>query len=91
MTRLINFCYDKHLRPDFCYSDRYKVFLDLFNLPSFLVPRQYIPLLNPSMRARLSTHFVSESDSAMYSQSDDSDELNSGKMRDLFGTSLDSQ
>jgi len=72
-------------------SDRYKVFLDLFNLPSFLVPRQYIPLLNPSMRARLSTHFVSESDSAMYSQSDDSDELNSGKMRDLFGTSLDSQ
>ncbi|XP_071848085.1 tryptophan 2,3-dioxygenase-like [Apostichopus japonicus] len=35
-------------------SDRYKVFLDLFNLSSFLLPREYIPPLTIRMKSRLS-------------------------------------
>ena len=39
----------------FClFSDRYKVFLDLFNLSAFLIPRAYIPELTPSMKRTLS-------------------------------------
>lgn len=34
-------------------SDRYKVFVDLFNLSTFLIPRSYIPKLSPSMRSKL--------------------------------------
>ncbi|XP_064608140.1 tryptophan 2,3-dioxygenase-like [Liolophura sinensis] len=35
-------------------SDRYKVFLDLFNLSTFLIPRSYIPDLSSDMKRRLS-------------------------------------
>ncbi|XP_052792564.1 tryptophan 2,3-dioxygenase-like [Mya arenaria] len=35
-------------------SDRYKVFLDLFNLSAFLIPRDFIPPLTSSMKRRLS-------------------------------------
>lgn len=35
-------------------SDRYKVFLDLFNLSAFLIPRDYIPRLTSSMKRTLS-------------------------------------
>ncbi|ELU15694.1 hypothetical protein CAPTEDRAFT_225408 [Capitella teleta] len=35
-------------------GDRYKVFLDLFNLSTFLIPREYIPPLTPHMKQRLS-------------------------------------
>ncbi|CAH1123609.1 unnamed protein product [Ceutorhynchus assimilis] len=34
-------------------SDRYKVFVDLFNLSTFLIPRSYIPRLSPDMRSKL--------------------------------------
>ncbi|XP_076273642.1 tryptophan 2,3-dioxygenase vermilion isoform X3 [Rhynchophorus ferrugineus] len=34
-------------------SDRYKVFVDLFNLSTFLIPRSYIPPLTTSMRSQL--------------------------------------
>lgn len=34
-------------------SDRYKVFLDLFNLSTFLIPREVIPPLNEKMRQKL--------------------------------------
>lgn len=34
-------------------SDRYKVFVDLFNLSTFLIPRTHIPKLTPDMRIRL--------------------------------------
>eukprot|EP00106_Octopus_bimaculoides_P002430 XP_014769872.1 PREDICTED: tryptophan 2,3-dioxygenase-like [Octopus bimaculoides] len=34
-------------------SDRYKVFLDLFNLSSYLLPREYIPMLDNQMKRRL--------------------------------------
>ena len=40
--------------PGSVFSDRYKVFLDLFNLSTFLIPRDYIPHLNRSMKRRLS-------------------------------------
>ena len=36
------------------FSDRYKVFLDLFNLSAFLIPRAYIPKLTSSMKRTLS-------------------------------------
>lgn len=35
-------------------SDRYKVFLDLFNLSTFLIPRSYIPPLTTRMKRTLS-------------------------------------
>jgi tryptophan 2,3-dioxygenase len=35
-------------------SDRYKVFLDLFNLSNFLIPRKYMPPLTRRMKLRLS-------------------------------------
>ncbi|XP_021962312.1 tryptophan 2,3-dioxygenase [Folsomia candida] len=35
-------------------SDRYKIFLDLFNLSTFLVPRANMPPLTPEMKYRLS-------------------------------------
>jgi tryptophan 2,3-dioxygenase len=35
-------------------SDRYKVFLDLFNLSTWLIPRSYIPPLSPQMKRKLS-------------------------------------
>ena len=35
-------------------SDRYKVFIDLFNLSTYLIPRTYIPPLNKRLRRTLS-------------------------------------
>lgn len=38
----------------FCnFSDRYKVFIDLFNLSTFLIPRSYIPKLTTEMKHTL--------------------------------------
>jgi len=37
-------------------SERYKVFIDLFNMSTFLVPRNLIPPLTPQMRTTLRTH-----------------------------------
>lgn len=37
-------------------SDKYKVFLDLFNLSTWLIPREYIPTLSPRMVKTLSEH-----------------------------------
>jgi len=39
-------------------SDRYKVFLDIFNLSTWLIPRAYIPPLSPVMVKTLSVHNV---------------------------------
>ena len=36
-------------------SDRYKIFLDLFNLSTFLIPKQDIPPLTKEMKHKLST------------------------------------
>jgi len=40
-------------------SERYKVFLDLFNMSTFLIPRNLIPPLTPQMSNVLRTHKVS--------------------------------
>merc|ERR1719431_2486110 len=37
-------------------SERYKVFIDLFNLSTFLVPRNLVPPLTPQMKSTLRTH-----------------------------------
>jgi len=37
-------------------SERYKVFIDLFNMSTFLVPRNLIPPLTPQMKSTLRTH-----------------------------------
>merc|ERR1712176_1684519 len=37
-------------------SERYKVFIDLFNMSTFLIPRNLIPPLTPQMRTTLRTH-----------------------------------
>jgi len=37
-------------------SDRYKVFVDLFNMSTFLLPRDIIPRLTPDMKRILHTH-----------------------------------
>ena len=56
------------------FSDRYKVFVDLFNLSNFLDPRDRIPPLSSSMRTRLGNISL-DSDSAInvsnYSSSED--------------------
>lgn len=49
-------------------SDRYKVFLDLFNLSTWLIPREYIPMLSPRMVKTLSEH-----SNLSHSQSSESD------------------
>nr|XP_033796216.1 LOW QUALITY PROTEIN: tryptophan 2,3-dioxygenase [Geotrypetes seraphini] len=51
-------------------SDRYKVFVDLFNLSTFLVPRHWIPKLNPSIHKFL---YMAEYCDSSYFSSDDSD------------------
>ncbi|XP_071976892.1 tryptophan 2,3-dioxygenase [Engystomops pustulosus] len=52
-------------------SDRYKVFVDLFNLSTFLVPRHWVPRLNPSIHKFL---YTAECCDSSYFSSDDSDE-----------------
>ncbi|XP_068596428.1 tryptophan 2,3-dioxygenase B-like [Brachionichthys hirsutus] len=51
-------------------SDRYKVFVDLFNLATYLVPRHWVPKLNPSVDRFL---FTAECYDSSYCSSDDSD------------------
>ncbi|NXY88026.1 T23O dioxygenase, partial [Alcedo cyanopectus] len=51
-------------------SDRYKVFVDLFNLATFLVPRHWIPKMNPSIHKFL---YTAEYCDSSYFSSDDSD------------------
>jgi len=41
-------------------SERYKVFIDLFNMSTFLIPRHLIPPLTPQMKGTLRTHNFSE-------------------------------
>lgn len=63
-------CLDK---PYGCFaSDRYKVFVDLFNLATFLVPREWVPKLDPSEHTFL---YMAECCDSSYcsSSSDDSD------------------
>lgn len=60
-------------------SDRYKVFVDLFNLSNFLIPRDRIPPLSSSMKMRLRTSLVDgrlyDSDSALCSDSSEEDQV----------------
>ncbi|XP_053559744.1 tryptophan 2,3-dioxygenase [Bombina bombina] len=51
-------------------SDRYKVFVDLFNLSTYLVPRHWVPRLNPSVHKFL---YTAECCDSSYFSSDDSD------------------
>ncbi|NWS73941.1 T23O dioxygenase, partial [Crotophaga sulcirostris] len=51
-------------------SDRYKVFVDLFNLSTFLVPRHWIPKMNPTLHKFL---YTAEYCDSSYFSSDDSD------------------
>lgn len=53
----------------FTFSDRYKVFVDLFNLATFLVPRHWIPKLNPNIHTFL---YMAECNDSSYC-SEDSD------------------
>ncbi|NXB94340.1 T23O dioxygenase, partial [Vidua chalybeata] len=52
------------------HLDRYKVFVDLFNLSTFLVPRHWIPKMNPSIHKFL---YTAEYCDSSYFSSDDSD------------------
>ncbi|XP_064200543.1 tryptophan 2,3-dioxygenase A-like [Anguilla rostrata] len=51
-------------------SDRYKVFVDLFNLATFLVPRKWVPKLNPNVHTFL---YTAECCDSSYCSSEDSD------------------
>lgn len=51
-------------------SDRYKVFVDLFNLATFLVPRHWMPKLNPTIHTFL---YTAECCDSSYCSSEDSD------------------
>jgi len=69
VVQLVTAIYDRHAGLSFSLffkinskyyliSDRYKVFIDLFNLASFLIPREFIPKLTSEMRKRLATASV---------------------------------
>ena len=49
-------------------SDRYKVFLDICNLSTYLIPREACPPLTPSMKKRLSTMEDVEEDTQLREQ-----------------------
>ncbi|KAM9795381.1 tryptophan 2,3-dioxygenase A [Neosynchiropus ocellatus] len=51
-------------------SDRYKVFVDLFNLATFLVPRHWLPKMNPNLHTFL---YTAECCDSSYFSSEDSD------------------
>ncbi|KAK7922215.1 hypothetical protein WMY93_009117 [Mugilogobius chulae] len=51
-------------------SDRYKVFVDLFNLATFLVPRHWVPKLNPNVHTFV---YTAECCDSSYCSSEDSD------------------
>ncbi|AWP11736.1 putative tryptophan 2-3-dioxygenase isoform 3 [Scophthalmus maximus] len=51
-------------------SDRYKVFVDLFNLATFLVPRHWVPKLNPNVHTFL---YTAECCDSSYCSNEDSD------------------
>jgi len=63
-------------------SDRYKVFLDLFNLSTFLIPRRYLPPLSVRMKRRLSlmqsTDSHVEDDNENCQSDEDEDESENG-------------
>lgn len=82
----IGFNFPNFNKTTFCpCSDRYKVFIDLFHLSNFLVPREYIPVLTRDMKTVLrQVNNQCESDSAHYSDSEN-EELG------LMGLSIDSQ
>ena len=77
-----------YLHFSFC-SDRYKVFVDLFNLSNYLIPRDRIPPLSSSMKMRLRTALVDgrlrDSDSALCSDSseDDQESAVTSKIKDV--------
>ncbi|CAF3126833.1 unnamed protein product [Rotaria socialis] len=51
-------------------SDRYKVFIDLFNLASFLIPREFLPKLTTEMKMRLA---IANIDPSKFDNEDDQD------------------
>ena len=62
----------------FRFSDRYKVFVDLYNLSNFLIPRDHIPPLSSRMKLTLRSSLVegryySDSDSAHCSSESEDD------------------
>lgn len=71
-------------------SDRYKVFVDLFNLSNFLIPRDHIPPLSSSMKVRLRSALVDgrlyDSDSAVFSDSSEEDQVSAvtSKVKDVL-------
>ncbi|XP_061193029.1 tryptophan 2,3-dioxygenase-like isoform X1 [Saccostrea echinata] len=67
-------------------SDRYKVFLDLFNLSTYVIPREYIPPLTMSMKRTLST-LSTEVESGIEDQSsslESSDQSNEDTSQVMF-------
>lgn len=67
-------------------SDRYKVFLDFFNLSTFLIPRDYTPPLNSRMRRTLSV--LQNNDGLPANENifddDDDDDDNDAEKKDLL-------
>ena len=65
------------------FSDRYKVFVDLFNLSTFLIPRHLIPPLTKKMKTKLSIAWdcwdVDEMTSALESLANSTDKKNKKK------------
>ena len=49
---IVSFMFDHWFFVSF-RSDRYKIFIDLFNLAAFLIPREFLPKLTTEMKMRL--------------------------------------
>ena len=102
LQSVISFSVQRVIRILFLFfgSDRYKVFLDLFNMSTYLIPRDYIPQLSSNMKRRLSTfencgidrmlteELVNKLRLANQENSSDSNSMN-GNSEDAFGSSDD--
>ena len=64
-----------------CYSDRYKVFVDLFNLSTYVIPREYSPKLTQRMQRSLSIIAIEQMNPDDESFEEDEDDDDNDKLQ----------
>jgi len=69
-----------------CLSDRYKVFVDLLDMSTYVVPRQYTPQLTQRVRRNLSVAAIGQQppDELPFDDDDDDDLTSSSNLAKLL-------
>ncbi|CAF1600901.1 unnamed protein product, partial [Didymodactylos carnosus] len=57
--------------------DRYKVFIDLFNVSSFLIPRGFLPKLSDEMKVKLSVALMDGMNNTCYTKNNNQQSVES--------------